>query len=161
MSTRLSLLGLALLLPLAACETEEVEPVTTDPVVVDPVAPAPEPMTDPMTDPMAGEVTVDGTIAAAGNDLTALAPAAAVDNINGWIARLEGADFQNAQEIRQGLMTLRDQLQEPTIDGAAVGETLTNLGTWTAEAGTAAGDASLGTLAGALTQAGQKLTGGM
>lgn len=156
MSTRLSLLGLALLLPLAACETEEVEPVETDPVVVDPVAPTPDPMA---ADPMAQEVTVDGTIEAAGSDLTALAPAAAVDNISGWITQLEGADFQNATEIRQGLMTLRDQLQAEPLDGAAIGATLTDLGTWTAEAGTAAGDASLGTLAGALTQAGQKLTG--
>jgi hypothetical protein len=148
MTTRLSLFALAFLLPLAACETEEVEPIETDADVV---------AVDPIDTPMTDEVTVEGTIAAAGDDITALAPAAALDNINGWIDRLDGADFQNATEIREGLMTLRDQLQEAPLNGAAIGETLTNLGTWTVEAAGGTGD--LATLGNALQSAGQNLTG--
>lgn len=149
-------LSLALALGLTACAEEpETDPIVddADPVVVDPM-PEPDTMATDMTAP---EVTLDGTIAAAGEDITAIPAAGALDNINGWIAQLEGAEFTNAAEIREGLMTLRDQLQNDPLDGAAIGETLTNLGNWTAES--APDNDQIQTLAGALQAGGAKLTG--
>lgn len=152
MSTRLSLLGLALLLPLAACETEEVEPIEAEPVVVDPVAPA-----DPMTDPMAPDVTVSGTLEAVqgAGGLLELPIDAAVSNIDGWIAQLEGnPDFE---PVVADLRALQSELQEPEIDGSAVGQLLVDLGT--ATTGAAADNAELTQLGEALTAAGNTLMG--
>ena len=160
MSTRLPLFALALLLPLAACETEpDVDTTTvetTDPVITN----------DPMVDDTMGddmmdttEVTAQSTLdAVPAEGLTAMAPSAAIANIDSWIAQLDGADFTNASEIRDGLTTLRGQLQESPLDGNAIGETLVNLGTWTSEA--AGGDAALSQLGSALSSAGETLTGG-
>ena len=156
---RLSLLALALILPLAACGTDT---ETADTTVVDPVDPivVDDPVVDDgMTD---GDVMDDGVTAQATLDavpaggLTEMAPATAVSNIDSWIAQLDGATFQNAGEIRQGLMTLKDQLQTEPLNGSAIGETLTNLGNWTEQA--AGGDASLTQLGQALASAGQNLT---
>lgn len=166
MTTRLSLLALALLLPLAACETEpdtDVADVTVEPA--DPMA-TDDMMDDDMADdPMMDDPAMDSDVTAQGTldavpaaGLTAMAPATAVSNIDSWIAQLDGATFTNASEIRDGLMTLRTQLQADPIDGNAVGETLTNLGNWTTEA--AGGDAALSQLGSALTSAGQGLTSG-
>ena len=170
MSPRLLLLAVAL--PLAACggdeaaettvvtETPAVEaPMEADPMAADPMA------ADPMAaDPMASDVTVDGTIAAAGTDLTALAPAAAVENIDGWIAKLEGAEFAQAGALRTGLTQLKTQLTATPLDGAAIGATLTDLGEQTTASAAGASSSSqegLRTLGGALTAAGQKLGGTM
>ena len=161
MNRTLPLLALALTLPLAAC-ADDATPAD-DTVVVDPVDPVVDPMDDTMMDDgmnddmMASDVTAQSTLdAVPAGGLTEMAPATAVGNIDSWIAQLDGATFQNATEIRQGLMTLKDQLQASPIDGAAVGETLTNLGNWTEQA--AGGDASLTQLGQALASAGQNLT---
>ena len=165
MITRLPLFALALMLPLAACETEpDVETTTvetTDPVVTDDMM-ADEPMAD---DPMMGDAAVDTSVTAQATldavpagGLTDMAPSAAIANIDSWIAKLDGATFTNASEIRDGLTTLRSQLQASPLDGNAIGETLVDLGTWTTEA--AGGDAALSQLGSALTSAGQGLTGG-
>ena len=157
MNRTLPLLALALTLPLAAC-ADDTTPAD-DTVVVDPVDPVVDPADDMMMDDgmMASDVTAQGTIdAVPAGGLTEMAPATAIGNIDSWIAQLDGATFQNATEIRQGLMTLKDQLQASPIDGAAVGETLTNLGNWTEQA--AGGDASLTQLGQALASAGQNLT---
>lgn len=168
MSLRL-LLVLGVALPLAACSNDTPDR-TTDVTVTQPdVMTTPDPMmTDPaMTDPaMAGdsEVTVDGTIAAAGSDLTALPADAAVRNINGWIMRLQGANFPGAQGIVADLETLRGHLQASPIDGSAVGATLVRLGDATTASAAGAATSSqegLRTLGGALTSTGQRLTGGM
>ena len=159
----LALLCALLVLPLAACADDDAAVDTVDPVVVDDtdidmVEPG---MDDNMDDNMAGDVAADvdlpGTIAAAGSDITALEPSAALGNINGWINTLDGQTFPNATEIRDGLMTLRDQLQASPLDGAAIGATLTNLGDWTAAS--APDNADIQTLAGALRSGGEKLTG--
>ncbi|HIG73282.1 MAG TPA: hypothetical protein EYQ24_01485 [Bacteroidetes bacterium] len=154
-------LSLALALGLTACAEEpETDPVVDD---VDAVAVDPAPVPDTMAaDTMAAamtapEVSLDGTLEAAGDDITAIPVAGALDNINGWIARLDGAEFTNAAEIREGLMTLRDQLQNDPLDGAAIGETLTNLGDWTAES--APDNDQIQALASALQTGGAKLTG--
>ena len=161
MSTRFLLLALAL--PLAACggdEAAETTVVTETPAVeapmeADPMAPA-----DPMAaDPMASDVTVDGTIAAAGTDLTALAPAAAVENIDGWIAKLEGDQFA---DVRANLTELKAQLTATPLDGAAIGATLTELGEQTTASAAGASSSSqegLRTLGGALSATGARLTG--
>lgn len=155
----LALLCALLVLPLAACADDDAAVDTVDPVVVDETD---VDMIEPgMDDDMAGDVAADvdlpGTIAAAGSDITAIEPSAALGNINGWINTLDGQTFPNAVEIRDGLMTLRDQLQASPLDGAAIGATLTNLGDWTAAS--APDNADIQTLAGALRSGGEKLTG--
>ena len=168
MSPRLLLLAVAL--PLAACggdEATDTTTVVTPDATTEPMAPA-DPMTTPEpaapTGTMASDVTVDGTIAAAGTDLTALAPAAAVENIDGWIAKLEGAEFAQAGALRTGLTQLKTQLTATPLDGAAIGATLTDLGEQTTASAAGASSSSqegLRTLGGALTAAGQKLGGTM
>ena len=163
MSSKYLLLA-ALALPLSACGGDEADttvietPATTDPMATDPMAPA-----DPMAGgTMAGDVTVDGTIAAAGSDLTALAPAAAIENIDGWIAKLQGAEFDQQNEIMNGLQELKTELSATPLDGAAIGETLADLGDETTAAAATASTSSqegLRTLGAALTAAGQKLGG--
>ena len=169
MSPRLLLFALAL--PLAACGGDE----AADTTVVDTTDPAADaPMADDMMadDPMAGDsmaggamasdVTVDGTIAAAGSDLTALAPAAAIENIDGWLAKLEGAQFGQAGEIRNGLEELKAELSASPLDGAEIGETLADLGdqtTATAAEASSSSQAGRRTLGAALSAAGAKLGG--
>jgi len=154
MSTRLSLfLLLAFAVPFTACESEP-EVAETDAVVVDPVD---DPMMDDATMDDAPEVTAQATVDAVteAGGLTNLAPGAAVDNIDAWIARLEGnADFARVVE---DLETLKSQLQASPIDGAAVGATLQSLGEATTAA--AAGDGALETLGTTLTDAGNSLAG--
>ena len=161
MSTRLLLLALAL--PLAACGNDDAAtmptPVpgttaTTDPMAADPMA------ADPMAaDPMASDVTVDGTIAAAGSDITMMSAPAAIANIDGWIAKLEGEQFA---EMRASLERLKLDLSATPIDNAALGATLTSLGTQTTASAANASSSSqegLRTLGGALSAAGSKLSG--
>lgn len=146
---------LALALPLAACGNDEAAtPATTDPVVTAPATPAP-------MDPMASDVTVDGTLAAAGSDITAIPAADAVANIDGWIAKLEGDQFA---EIRTTLERLKLDLAASPIDNAALGATMSSLGTQTTAAAANASSSSqegLRTLGGALSAAGAKLSGSM
>lgn len=116
-------------LPLAACALTfsacagdaEVEPVVEEPVVVDvePIAPAPP------------DVDVAGTVSALEGGITNLAPAAALDNINGWIAQLDGMD--GADDIVEGLEELRDALGASPLDGEYIGEILSELGEETTE----------------------------
>ena len=163
MTRFLSLLALAFILPLAACAdaepdgdevlTDDNAVVVDDDLVDDPM------MDDGMMDDgmMMDDVTAQGTLdAVPAGGLTEMAPATAVANIDSWIAQLDGATFENSTEIRQGLMTLKDQLQTTPLDGSAIGATLSDLGTWTEAA--AGGDASLTQLGQALASAGQNLT---
>lgn len=159
---RLPLFALALTLPLAACadpadtvDADDVAVVTTDPVV-DPVDPVDPMVGDDMTAP---EVTAEGTVDAVTNagGLTSLPLGAANDNIDGWIARLEGnPDFA---PVVADLQTLKAQLAASPIDGSAVGATLQSLGS--ATTGAAGGDSALESLGSALSSAGDQLAGGM
>ena len=149
MFTRLLLLG-ALTLPLAAC-TKEADTVTTEPVVTEPMAPA---------DPMANDVTVDGTNAAIGTDIMALPMDAAMSNIDGWIAKLQGDQFA---EIRSTLEMLKLDLAAQPMDGAKIGSTLSTLGEQTTAAAATASTSSqagLQQLGATLSAAGAKLSGG-
>ncbi len=93
-------------------------------------------------------------VTGAGGDLTALPPAAAVANIDGWISRLEGKD--GTYEIVEGLKELKEELTDDDgIDGTAVGTVLNSLGEDIAEMNNTA----LAPLSNALTAAGQKLGG--
>ena len=80
----------------------------------------------------------------------------AVGNINGWINTLDGAEFTNSTEIRDGLISLKEQLQANPLDGAAIGAILNDLGTWTKAA--APDNAEIQTLGDALLAGGAKLT---
>ncbi|MDX1531619.1 MAG: hypothetical protein R3362_08845 [Rhodothermales bacterium] len=140
---------------LAACgEETDVEPDEDDLVVA-------EPEIDEPMEPAAPAVDVQGTINALQGGLTAVPMQAALDNINGWIARLDGAEFDGAEEIADNLEELREELMESEIDGDDVGGLLVELGEQTTAAAVAAGSAELGQLGGLLTNAGQGLTGGM
>ena len=112
-------------------------------------------MTD---DAMADDaVTAQGTLDAvtAAGGLTALAPGAAVSNIDGWIAQLAGNEaFAPTVE---GLETLKTQLTTDPLDGAAIGQTLSMLGEQTTAA--AGGDGALEQLGSALSAAGAQLSG--
>lgn len=160
MLNRLLLIG-ALALPLSAC-TKEADTVVEAPVVTEPVAPStmdPMATTDPMApaDPMAGDVTVDGTNAAIGTDITALPAAAALSNIDGWIAKLEGDQFA---PVRANLETLKLDLAAQPMDGAKIGATLSMLGEQTTAAAATASSSSqagLQQLGASLSAAGAKL----
>ena len=157
MSFRLLLLA-TLALGLAACQADEPEAVTveTAPVVVDPVEPMPA---DTMV--VADDVTVQGTIdaATANGGVTSIPAAAALANIDGWIAKLDGN--ADAAPIVENLRTLRTQISASPIDGMAVGQTLTTLGEQTTAAAAMGGDqqSALEALGGALSEAGAALTG--
>ncbi|MEM0963140.1 MAG: hypothetical protein AAGK21_11470 [Bacteroidota bacterium] len=174
MLNRLALFALALALPLAGCATDEAETTDTEAETSD-VEMVDDAMTDDaadgemadgemsddaMADDATGEepaVTAQGTLDAvqSAGGLTSLAPAAAVQNIDGWIAQLEGnPDFAPTVDA---LNTLKGQLQAETLDGAAIGGTLQTLGQQTTDA--AGDDAALGQLGAALTAAGDQLAG--
>ena len=155
MLTRFSFFALLLAFTLTACteaDTTTVETTEPDVTVVDPV----EPMeTDDvmLDDEVTAQSTLDAVTAAGG--LTDLAPGAAVANIDAWIAKLDGMDGTSG--VVDGLRTLKTQLTAETLDGNAIGETLMSLGEQTTAV---AGDnEALGTLGGALTSAGETLTG--
>lgn len=150
--TRFPALLIALALPFAACESTPDEPVVDDPIV-ETVEEAPDDTTTAAAEAVTPEGTVEAVQAAGG--LTALPGEAAVANIDGWIAQLEGnADFA---PVVEDLQLLRGQLQESPIDGAAVGATLQRLGE--ATTGAAGDNESLQTLGAALTEGGNALAG--
>ncbi len=160
MFTRTALLALALSVPFAGCEADdaavdEVDVVTTEDAVMEDDAMMDDTMVD---DTMADDaVTAQGTLDAVGaaGGLTALAPGAAVANIDGWIAQLEGNEaFAPTVE---GLQTLKMQLTTDPLDGAAIGQTLSMLGEQTTAA--AGGDGALEQLGSALSAAGAELSG--
>ena len=145
------------MLPLAACGNDDAamtpgsNPGTT---ATTPAPAAPAPM-----DPLASDVTVDGTLAAAGSDITMMPVTDATANIDGWIAKLEGEQFA---EIRTTLERLKLDLAAQPIDNAALGATLTSLGEQTTASAATASTSSqdgLRTLGGALSAAGAKLSG--
>ena len=116
---------LALSFGLAACTPDaDVDPVTDvdEPVVTDiePIQPA------------APAVDVQGTIDALDGGILDLAPSAALDNINGWIAQLDGMD--GADDVVEGLEELREALGDTPLDGDYIGEILSELGEETTEA---------------------------
>ncbi|OZC03388.1 hypothetical protein [Rubricoccus marinus] len=154
MFNKISLLALAFVLPLAACADDDtVETTTVDDVaVVDPVTPADDMMTDDTT--MESDVTAQATLdAVPAEGLTAMAPGAAVANIDSWIAKL--SDVPEASGVVEGLQTLKTQLTTDPLDGAAIGATLSSLGEQTTAA--AGGDAALEQLGAALSSAGSSL----
>lgn len=95
-------------------------------------------------------------VQSAGGDLTALAPATAVSNIEGWISRLGNID--GADPIVDDLKELKEQLTAEEIDGSEVSGLLSSMAEKTRSMeGKAPG---LGTLANVL-DAGAKKLGGM
>ena len=154
------LLVLLLAFSLAACadddtvaENQMEEVPTTEVVPLDP---------EPVVPADAPEVDVPGTIAALESGLTNIPAGAAVDNINGWIAKLDGAGFEGADEITDHLAQLRGELQETELDGAAIGGHLSRLGELTTAAADGASSSSqegLRTLGGLLSSGGAMLSG--
>ena len=131
---------------LTACETEP-EVVEMEDEVIE-TTPA----------PMTSDVTAQGTIdAIPAAGITTMAPTAALDNINGWLTALAGADFPNADDVREGLTDLRTALQTQPLDGSNIGNIIEELGDDTIEAGENSGDASVLRLGQALKAAGERI----
>ena len=109
-----------------------------------------------MDDMAAPAVTAEGTVSAvqAAGGLTSLSVSAATQNIDGWIARLDGDS--RFDPVVSDLRTLRGQLQRSPIDGSAVGATLQRLGTATSAAASAG--TALATLGQTLSNAGNQLS---
>jgi hypothetical protein len=156
--TLLFTLSAALMLTLAACETDRRDTATT----TDPALTETDPMaTDPMVaEPMGAEATVEGTTQALEGGVGNMSPSAAVSNVDGWIARLEMQDFAQRDQIVGGLRDLRAALQETPINGNRVGQIMGQLGDWTSQAGTDANDNRVQRLGQLLTNSGQRLQRG-
>jgi hypothetical protein len=133
------------LLALAACEPEAEEPAPVS-EGADMAAEAPA-------------VDVAGTITALGGGVTALPLAAAQDNVNGWIAELDGADFEGADGIADNLRLLRAELSRDDLDGPEIGQILSRLGEQTASAAALDASGDLARLAALLNDAGRALGG--
>lgn len=156
------LLVLALVLPFAACETDTASENAVEEVAEDEIAPI-DPAIGPPEGPIDENVTLDGTLdALTSGDLTAMPINAAVANINGWITKINDADFEGDAELVDNLQQLRDLLTDDQIDGPAVGDRLVRIGELTAViSNVAAPDAQAGLaqLGETLGQAGLALGG--
>ncbi|MGI9176100.1 MAG: hypothetical protein ACR2GR_12375 [Rhodothermales bacterium] len=146
--TALLALVLALFVGLSACAPEDNE--------------EPDITEEPMADMAPAGADLDATIQALQGDITAMDPAAAVDNINAWQAELEASGDEALQGIASDLGELKNQLSQMPPNGGEVGQTLTRLGEQTtqaaasAEAGVAEQLNQLGSL---LSDAGAQLSG--
>ena len=155
-ATRIPFLTLlvALFVGLSACAPEtETEEALEEEVIEDPALD---------TQPMAGEADLSSTIQALQGDITQMDPATAVSNIESWQQQLEASGDQSLQTIASGLGDLRDQLTQTPIDGATVGQTLTNLGDQTTQAAATAEvgvQEQLQQLGSLLSDAGAQLSG--
>jgi hypothetical protein len=83
--------------------------------------------------------SIDTTIKALQNGITDMSPEQGVKNIDGWILKLESADFRGAKGIRDNLVKLKKHLESGHLDGAAIGQLLGTLANSTVRA---AGQAS-------------------
>ncbi len=147
------LLMATLAIGLSACadETEDVDDLDLDET---------EQMEDDMDTMGTADVDVGGTISALEAGVYDMSIDAAVANIDGWIARMEGnPDLAN---ITSNLEELRMELMAPQLDGPRVGELMMELGdqTMAAAEGSAMAE-QLNELGDMLSQAGQQLTGGV
>ena len=71
--------------------------------------------------------TVDETISTLQSGLTAIPLDAAISNIEGWQAQLDGSSDAAVQDISSQLGELKTALQADTIDGTEVGGLLVRL----------------------------------
>ena len=99
---------------------------------------------------------LDGTISALSGGITALNPATAVSNIEGWQTQLQATGNAHLVGIAKDLGALRTLLTSGSLDGSAIGQVLHRLGQETTASATGAEAASkdkLTTLGGLLTKA--------
>ena len=154
--------ALVLTLSLTACATDtetEADLSTTEQL------PDTTGVQDDMDQPVSGDVqaTPQGTVSLLQQGVTSIAVDQAVANIDGWLTQLDDADDDALDAVADNLEELRSLLQDQPIDGAEVGNLLTELGQQTTDAAAnAAGQqmTQLQTLGETLTTAGEQLTGG-
>lgn len=139
------------------------DPAMTDTLAVPPgdtlSATQPAPIVGGDTTPLSDPSTVaalDSVVAAGDRGLTSLAPAVAIPLIQRLEDRLDASNIEALDEIATDLESLREELDDDTIDGPDVGDILTRLGQKTTAV---AGNAQLaGAAAGTLQRLGQMLT---
>lgn len=111
----------------------------------------------------ASDVTAQGTVSLLQGGLTNIATDQAVQNIDGWLARIDDANNDALDAVADNLEELKTALQADEIDGAEVGNLLTELGQQTSETASAATGqqmTQLQALGEALTSGGEQLTSG-
>jgi hypothetical protein len=114
-----------------------------------------------MAQEMQATQDIDATIGALQGGLTALAPAAAVSNIENWHSQLQGSEDAGLQKIAADLAELKGLLSSGNLNGKSIGTCLVSLGKGTtAAAAGASGDVSakLMSLGNLLTGAGNSLS---
>lgn len=114
-----------------------------------------------MTQSQGGQaVDIDGTISALQGGLTSLSPSVAVSNIQGWEQQLQGSNDPATQQIAADLGELRQLLTSGSLDGKAIGQVLSRLGTGTTSVAAGAGGAQskLQQLGQLLSKAGETLS---
>lgn len=160
-----SVFAVVFALSLTACASETETDAGTEPDMTT-EEPAPDTQgTAGMDQLMNGEAqaTPQGTVSLLQQGVTNIAADQAVSNIEGWITQLEGADVPGASEIVSNLESLRSALESQPIDGAEVGNLLTELGQQTTDAAAEATGqqmTQLQTLGETLSSAGEQLAGG-
>jgi len=130
-----------------------------------PVAPADTMAMPPAAGDTAGTLAadVDTVAAAAERGLTSLAPAVAIPIIQRIEDALDATNVEALDEMATDLESLREELDDDTIDGSEVGNILTRLGgkvTAYAPNAPEAVRAKLTTLGASLTRQGRALTAG-
>lgn len=105
---------------------------------------------------------LDTTVSALQSGVTNIPPEAAVTNIDGWAQRLQAANDPSLTSIADNLQQLSGMLSSGNLDGQAIGQLLTQLGSQTTSAAAQADSSSqsqLQDLGRLLSQAGGQLGG--
>jgi len=143
------------LLTLAACEAPE--PRVDAPGGVD----TPGVVTDPADTEVAPPPTADATADALELNLTQFTPRAARENIDGWVERIEGVQFQRRDDILDALRQLRSEVQREPVDAGRIAELLGDLGNWTSAAGSDADHPGVQRLGQVLSNASERIREGV
>lgn len=105
---------------------------------------------------------LDGTISALQGGITSLSPTTAVSNIESWESQLQASGDPKLSGIAADLNALKAELTSGKLDGSAIGQLLSKLGTATTDVAgqaEASSQSKLTTLGSLLTKAGSALGG--
>jgi hypothetical protein len=109
-----------------------------------------------------GSSDLNTTVSALQSGVTNIPPEAAITNIDGWAQRLQASNDPDLEQIADNLTQLRNMLSSGNLDGLAIGQLLTQLGSQTSSAASKAdvsAQSQLQELGRLLSQAGSQLSG--